>query len=204
MEELLLSKAYDTILTIGRKPSAINSDKIQHYSTDFKTMEIPDKHIGGNDLFVCFGTTQRAAGSKERFKEIDYGYPLSVIRSAYANGVQQVILVSSIGASSDSFSFYLQVKGQLEDAISQMNFWGTHILRPSLLLGKRQEYRLLEEIGQRIGRSLNFLAPRFIYKHKPIEASDVAKAMVSVAQSVKPGNYVYSSDTLHRMTNKII
>lgn len=200
MEELILHKAYDEILTIGRRPSEYESDKITHLPIDFGDITTDKINLSGDDLFIAFGTTRAVAGSKERFREIDFEYPLKVMQSAYANGVKQVILVSSLGADENSLFFYLQVKGELESALRQMPFWGIHIFQPSLLLGERQESRIGEAIAQRLGRGLNFFTPGIVYKYKPIEATDVAKAMVNAAQAMNEGVHLYSSQEIHRMT----
>ena len=60
------------------------------------------------------------------------------------------------------------------------------IVRPSLLLGDRAEFRLGEEVAKRFA----FLAPG---KYKPIHARDVAAALVRLAREPQPGHRIVES-----------
>ncbi len=200
MNELLQNDAYAHIKTIGRRKTEHKGEKVSHISVDFTRLESQDERIKGHDLFIAFGTTLSTAGSKEKFKEIDYDYPLKIIQSAYANAVQQVILVSAVGASEDALFFYSRVKGVLEKALQSFNFWGIHIFRPSLLLGERNENRFGENIAQVLGRGLNFITGGLVYKYKPVEAEYLARAMVNAAQKMDGGGvHIYPSSRIYEM-----
>lgn len=201
MEELVLNKAYRNILSIGRTRPAIKSDKVEHLTMDFKEIQFPDARIKGHDLFIAFGTTRARAGSKRKFKEVDYDYPLNVIKSAYANGVNQVLLVSAVGADPDSLFFYSRIKGYLELALCKKKFWSTHIFRPSLLLGDRNKNRFGESIAQVLGKGLNILTGGMVYKYKPVEAEVVARAMIMAAQMMEGGRYIYTSTDIQRLAD---
>ena len=57
-------------------------------------------------------------------------------------GAEQFVVVSSVGADPASKNFYLRTKGEMERELSKLPFKALHILRPSLLIGKRAEFRL--------------------------------------------------------------
>ena len=67
-----------------------------------------------------------------------------------------MILVSSVGADSGSKYFYTRMKGLLEEAIKDLEFETFHIIRPSLLLGNRMEFRLGEYLSKCIMGPLAF------------------------------------------------
>lgn len=71
-----------------------------------------------DDVFCCMGTTIKKARSKERFKKVDYEYPLRVAEMALQQGAKQYLIVTAMGAAKKSPFFYNQVKG--ENAISQI------------------------------------------------------------------------------------
>lgn len=201
IKKLLQDDSYEKVLTIGRTESGYTHEKLRHIAVDFDKLSAQDKRIKGHDLYIAFGTTRAKAGSKERFREIDYTYPMKVIKSAYANGVRQVLLVSSIGADSDAYFFYLNVKGELEDALRQMDFWAIHIFRPSLLIGNRNESRLGEDIAQVIAKGLNYFTRRMVYKYKPINAVQLAGTMVRIAQNMESGVHIYESARIHNLAD---
>jgi uncharacterized protein YbjT (DUF2867 family) len=103
-------------------------------------------------------------------------------------GCENFVLVSSIGANANSNSFYLRLKGEVEEAIKEVGLMKLHIMRPSMLLGNRNEFRLGEKIGQTLMKATSFLIPR---KYKAVHARDVAKAMVRVAGRQENGVFYY-------------
>ncbi|HRB19938.1 MAG TPA: semialdehyde dehydrogenase, partial [Chitinophagales bacterium] len=65
------------------------------------------------------------------------------------------LLISALGASKSSIVFYNQVKGEVENAIQQLQFDAFHILQPSLIIGERKEARFTEGIAQKISPILD-------------------------------------------------
>ena len=63
-----------------------------------------------------------------------------------------------------------------------------HIMRPSMLLGKRNEFRAGEKTAQGVMKAFSFLLPS---KYKPIEAKDVAKAMLEASKEKEEGFFVW-------------
>jgi len=92
------------------------------------------------------------------------------------------VLVSAMGANAGSPIFYNQVKGELEQYIQKLNLYRVSIIRPSLLLGERQEQRTLEDVAQKFYKKVSHLVPNS-FKYKPVTADQVAHTMVDVAQT---------------------
>ncbi|HEU5154067.1 MAG TPA: hypothetical protein VFU03_05020 [Gemmatimonadales bacterium] len=99
---------------------------------------------------------------------------MAVARATHARGARHFLLVSALGASPTSQVFYSRVKGEVEGAISAVGFRSVTIARPSLLVGRRAEPRL----GEQVGMVLLALAPR---RWRPIPATQVARALVEAA-----------------------
>lgn len=73
-----------------------------------------------------------------------------VIKSAQwaiDSGAKLVSIVSALGASEKSLSFYSRVKGQMEAEAKSLGVHSLHLWQPSVLLGERDENRFTEEIG---------------------------------------------------------
>ena len=110
---------------------------------------------------------------------------------------KKFIIVSSVGADSKSKTFYLKLKGELEDAIHAIGLDTVHIMRPSMLLGERKDFRLGEKIGKGIIPAISFLLPS---KYKPIHAMKVAKAMLAAAKKNKEGFFVYEYQEIKKLS----
>jgi hypothetical protein len=102
--------------------------------------------------------------------------------------VKNFLFVSSSGADLNSNSFYLNLKGEIEDSVLGLKLPSTSVFRPSLLLGKRSENRFVEKIAQLIMPIISFLMPSI---YKPIEAKYVAKSMVNISIKTIPGSKIY-------------
>lgn len=117
------------------------------------------------DSVVCaIGTTRRKAGSDEEFRRVDHDIPVAAAEIASLRA-KHFVLVSALGADESSRIFYNRVKGETERDVRDSGIESLSILRPSLLLGDRQEFR----IGEELGRLISPLAPSR-YKGAPVDA----------------------------------
>ncbi len=200
---LLLHPAYEKVVVFVRRPLDLEHPKLVQHVVNFDHPEAFRHLVKGDDLFCCLGTTMAKAGSKEAFYKVDFTYAFEAAQMGSINGVGQYLLVSSVGADPKSMFFYSKVKGELEEAVRQMNFWALHIFQPSVLLGERNENRFGEQMAGKIGSIFDRLTGGLLTKYRPIEADVVAKAMVSAAQGLKPGVHVYPSHWLQGLAAEI-
>jgi uncharacterized protein YbjT (DUF2867 family) len=112
-------------------------------------------------------------------------------------GAVQFIVISAMGANSNSKVFYNRTKGEMEDALKELGYPCLRIIRPSLLLGNREEFRLGEKIGILMSPLWKLLLVGSLKKYRPVEANNVARFMVKVAHD-KPGAgvHVYESNQI--------
>jgi uncharacterized protein YbjT (DUF2867 family) len=181
LELILNNEKYTHVIALVRKPLPSKNKKLMYVATDFKHLDQVAAHINGSCLFICIGSTMAKAGSQEAFLKIDYDIPVDVAHIAIINGVTSCVVVSSLGADANSSNFYLQTKGKMEQAIEKLGFQKTIFMRPSLLFGARQEFRLGELMGKffmKLSGPL-FLGP--FKKYRGIHGQTVAKAMLKVS-----------------------
>ncbi len=175
-------------------------------SVQFKKLKVielqKDFIIASNidDVFICLGTTMKKAGSKSEFRAVDYELVVEVAQKAHAAGVKRLIVISSIGANPQSRNFYLRTKGEMEEAIKSINFELIAFVRPSLLLGKRTEFRFGEKLGIWLYRIFRFIFVGPLKKFRGIEAEDVAKAMIQLALTAK-GTITVESEVLKQIAD---
>ena len=174
---------YNHIKLFVRSVPKNNNSKVEIIQTDFTNLEKHKGSIVGDDCFFCIGTTRKNTPNKNEYRRIEYNIPTNVAQIAKSNSVNSFVYVSSIGASPNSSSSYLKNKGQVEEELTNLNFPKLAIIRPSGLLGNRKAFRLGERIGIFVVEVLSIFFLGSLKKYKPIQAQNVAKAMVSIAQN---------------------
>lgn len=199
--QLLLALSKDSVFThikaISRKPIIGLPRRAEDIVVDFNNEVELKKALKGTDLFFCFGTTLKSAGSKEKFIEIEWGYSKKVLEAASESGVKNLYLVSSVGASTKSSVLYYSIKGQIEELARHLKFESVYILRPSLLLGKRRDNRLGEAVAKTLSRPLAFMFVGPLLEYRAIESELVANRMVELSHNPKKGIHLIKNDTLH-------
>ncbi|MEO8160473.1 MAG: NAD-dependent dehydratase [Arenimonas sp.] len=149
------------------------------------------------DAYVsCLGTTLRAAGSREAFIAVDRDLVLRLAQLAYDHGARHAVLVSSVGASRQSGSFYLRVKGEVEDAVAKIGFTRLDLIQPGLLLGPRNERRPAERLAQALAPLTNALMQGALQRYRSISASEVAAAIVRLLPETGRGVFSHRYQSL--------
>lgn len=145
------------------------------------------------DAVICaLGTTQAKAGSKEAFRHVDYELPVVFGQAACAAGVQTYAIVTALGASPTSRSFYYKTKGEVEQDIRKIGFRSLTICRPSLIGGERNEMRAAE--GAMLAL-LKLLAPILPKKYHANPAYVIAASLLDAVIIAKHGcNLINSAE----------
>ncbi len=99
-----------------------------------------------------------------------------------------------MGSNPNSSIFYNRVKGEVEKSLDKLGFSSLVILRPSLLLGKRNEFRLGEKIGSTL---IRILAPLTPLNYRGIQASTVAGCMLAETLRESPGVHIIKNKRIH-------
>jgi len=184
---LIENKDYTEITSLVRRPSCVIHTKLVEHIINFDEPEMWSNLVQGDVLFSTLGTTIAQAKTKTAQFKVDYTYQYIVAEIAAKNGVTNYVLVSSAGANSKSAVFYTNMKGKLEDAVKLLPFKVISILRPGQLDGNRIENRRMEKIGLSIIYKLNKLG--LFKKYKPIQALQVAQAMINAAEKTISETY---------------
>lgn len=194
---LVADNRYLRIKVFGRRHPGVIDDKILSRVVDVTDVKSYSSEITGDELYICLGSTIKKAGSVEAMERADRDIPAEIARAGRDNGVKSIAVVSSIGADSGSRNYYLRIKGEMETEIAGNGYERTVIVRPSMLLGKRDEFRFGEEAGKVVMKALRFLFIGKLRKYRGIEASDVAKGMIRLLNTnPKPERIVFESDEL--------
>ncbi|MCU4166427.1 NAD(P)H-binding protein [Carboxylicivirga caseinilyticus] len=181
VQELLVNEEYSTVKVFVRRATGISHPKLQEFICNFNRLDEIAENIKGDVLYSAMGTTLKQAGSKENQYEVDFTYQYEFARLAADNDVKEYILVSSVSANARSKAFYLRIKGELEEAVKNLDFEKIIILQPSGLMGQRDNKRKREVIGIAMMNAIIRVLPG-LKKYRGIKGATVAKAMVNLAK----------------------
>ncbi len=179
----------------------VSHPKLEIKLVDFEDYESLKLAIAGcHVVFSAVGTTQdKVKGDQLQYRKVDYDITVNAARACLETEGANFLLVSSVGADSNSKAFYLRLKGEVEEAVQKFPIKSISIFRPSMLLGNRKEFRLGERIGQ---SGMKLIAPLLAgkwRKYKAIEARDVAAAMIEASKENKEGLTIYEYDEMKRL-----
>lgn len=191
LQLLLMTSRYDSVIALTRKELPRHVKLIQA-NIDEKTLKLdPTWRI--DDVFCCLGTTMSKAHSKEKFYQVDFTYPYQLAKNSLPLGAKQFLIVTALGARKNSLIYYNRVKGEIEEAVSGLEFNSLHIFRPSLLLGHRTENRAAEDAAKIFYKVFGSIIPK---KYKAIDSAKVARAMLHFASQDQKGNFIHESREL--------
>ncbi|HUE96549.1 MAG TPA: NAD-dependent epimerase/dehydratase family protein [Longimicrobiaceae bacterium] len=193
--DLLLNAAeYSKVRVLGRRPFGRPHPKLEDRVLDYDRFEEYSALFAVDDIFCCLGTTIRKAGSPEAFRKVDVEFPATAARLGAEMGADQFLVVSALGADPDSLIFYNKAKGEMEAEVRRAPLRAVWVVRPSLLLGDREELRIGERIAEVLLRPVAPLLLGPLRRLRPIEAATVAAAMVALALSGGTGGTLESEE----------
>ncbi|MGJ7489078.1 NAD(P)H-binding protein [Variovorax sp. ZT4R33] len=183
LQRALADPRVDAIVAPTRRALPTHA-KLSSPSVDYERLD-EDASWWRADAVICtLGTTLRTAGSQAAFRRVDHDYPLAVARLAHAHGTPTYVLNSAIGADAASFFFYNRVKGELENELRQVGISSLTLVRPGVIGGPRDEFRLGERL---IVGALSVAGPVLPRRWRLNPASNIAQALLEAALASQPG-----------------
>lgn len=200
LRKLMEDSSYTKIKLFSRSSVKIEDDKIEEYLIDVLQLEKYRQDFTADEVFCCIGTTAAKTKDSSKYKQIDYGIPVAAAKLAKENSVDTLVVMSSIGADAASSVFYSKTKGEMERDILKQKIKYTYILRPSLIGGNRNEFRLGENIGKGFMSLMNPFMKGGLEKYKMIHPEKIASCMQKLASNQK-NQSVFSSDEIEKIAN---
>jgi uncharacterized protein YbjT (DUF2867 family) len=197
MPLLVASPRFDKIIVLHHRPTSYTGlAKVEERVIEFAGIPQP---AAGDDIeavFCCVGTTQKKAGSTDAFQKVDRDIPVALARWAAVNNATTFVGISSVDARAAARSAYLKTKGEMEAGVAGAGLRSTYLLRPSLLAGGRDEYRLAERAGNRVLAVIGPLMAGPLRKYRAVHMKTVARAMLACAEQAAPGVHIVESDAI--------
>jgi uncharacterized protein YbjT (DUF2867 family) len=193
-QQLLAQFPAVTLHALVRRLPDTADERIDWLGVDFaKLPALP----AADEAYCCLGTTIKQAGSQAAFRAVDFDAVLAFAQAARKAGVSRFGVVSALGASTRSATFYNRVKGEMEAAVGALGFASVVIARPSLLAGDRaalgQPLRGGEQLALRLTTPIAALIPKRV---RPIQAHTVACGMMRALRQQQPGVRIVESAEL--------
>jgi uncharacterized protein YbjT (DUF2867 family) len=200
MPLLVASPRFDKLVILHHRPTPYaRMPKIDERIIDFTRLPTLAAGDDVEAVFCCVGTTQKKAGSIEAFQRVDRDIPIALARWAAANGATTFVGISSVDARASARSVYLRTKGQMEAGVAGAGLGSAYILRPSLLAGGRDEFRLAERVGNRVLAVIGPIMLGPVRKYRAVHTKTVAKAMLVCAERSAPGIHIVESDAIQEL-----
>lgn len=176
VQALVEDPLVESVHCLVRSHQRHECQKVTYHWVDFMNLDAHEALFDGiTNVICCIGTTMKKAKSREQFQLVDHYIPKEVARVAKLKGIGSFALVSSIGANASSRSFYLRVKGAIEDHLMAMTFDSLVVYRPSLLIGDRKEFRMGEVAMAIVFRLFSWVVPP---RYAPTCSFQLAQQMV--------------------------
>lgn len=180
------------VYAVSRRPLGREHPRLANRIVLFDRIEEQLKGLTCHVAFCCLGTTLRQAGSQEAFRQVDLDVVLAFARAAKAAQAQRFVVVSSAGANPQSSNFYLRVKGEMEQALTEVGFASLDILQPSFLLGMRREMQPRDLLLSGVMPLVNPFLFGAREQYRAIHVKTVAAAMIGAMRSGRRGVYRYT------------
>ena len=199
---LIKDNYYSKIKIFVRNKNIFKNSKVEIIYMDFRKIDDYSHLIKGDDCFFCIGTTKKDTPDKNEYRRVEYEIPVKIASVAKKNNITSFMYLSSLASTTKTKNIYLKNKGEAEEALKNLNFSRLSIIRPSLMLGYRNKFRLGEFIGQLIFKNLSFLFQGSLKQYRAIDSKNVAKAMVYISKNDFKDIY-FDSSNLENLSKKI-
>ena len=196
LKNLLENDKFDKVRIFVRRESGLTHPKLEEQIIDFKDEKTWENNLKGNVLFSALGTTLKQAGGKKNQYEVDFTFNLNFAKKAKQNGIENYVLVSSVGANSKSMILYSRITGELDDGVSKIGCNSLALVRPASLTGERENRRLMEEISVPVARVIT----KFVFKkYRPIHGKTVAQAMINAVLNPNYNKTIWEADEVFKL-----
>lgn len=199
VRKLLINDNFDLVRIFVRRDSGFKHPKLEQHIVDFEKTESWQDKLKGDVLFSGLGTTIKQAGGKTKQYAIDFTYNYNFAKIARENEISTYILVSTMSADPKAKLFYPRMKGELDEAVTDLDFDQISIIRPGPLKGEREKKRMGEVLGVPIVAFITKLVGK---KYRPIKDTIVAQAMINVVLNPPKDKIIFEGEEVFELAGK--
>lgn len=181
LNTLLAHPESPRLTLLGRREiSGMPADRVSQGIIDIFAPATYASLVLGHEAAVCtLGVGEPSKMSKEDFLRIDKQAVLDFAKACKMAGVPHFSLLSSVGISSNSSSFYLRSKGELVDELKALQFERLSIFQPSMILTPSNRYGWSQGVMLKVFPLLDPLLFGTLKKYRGIKVGTLGAAMAS-------------------------
>jgi nucleoside-diphosphate-sugar epimerase len=159
-------------------------------------------------VFALLGTTrargkkaQRETGQPDTYESVDYGLSARLLHATRAScQAARFVYLSAIGVSQSSRGAYYRARFKVEQELRESGLRYT-IVRPSFIIGERDDPRPGERLGSKVADAALRLAgvlggAELRDRYQSIAAPELAEALVRLAFDATAENRIVEADQL--------
>jgi len=179
LKQLLKLTQVKRITLLGRREiTGLDPTKTeQHQISIFDPASYSNLLTDHNTAICTLGVGQPSKISKEDFLKIDKIAVIDFAKACKNAGVKHFELLSSVGISSKSSSFFLRSKGELVDELIALNFERLSIFQPSMILTPTNRYGISQAITLALWPYLSHLLFGGMRQYRGIKVETLGQSM---------------------------
>lgn len=197
LAELLRSPAFTAVTTLGRRPSDV-PDPPAKLAQHVVSLDDPASYrplLGGHDAALCtLGVGQPSKMARDEVWKIEVDYVMGFADACRSEGVKHFSLMTSVGSNPRSRSYYLKLKGTLEDRVKALGFQRTSFFQPSMILTPQNRYGVLQALTLAIWPKINWALVGGLRSMRGIKVEDLGRAMALNAARAGEGVETFTWD----------
>ncbi|WP_020570180.1 NAD(P)H-binding protein [Neolewinella persica] len=179
LKTLLKDPRAEKITLLGRRGIPdMPADRVTQHKVDIFAPESYADLVTGHQVAICtLGVGEPSKISKEEFEKIDKLAVIDFAKACKVAGVQHFELLSSVGIDPTSSNYYLRMKGELVEALKELDFDRLSIFKPSMILTPTNRYGFVQGVALAIWPVLDKLFFGGARKYKGVKVEDLGSAM---------------------------
>jgi uncharacterized protein YbjT (DUF2867 family) len=193
LAEALRSPAFEAVTTLGRRPAEIADGeappgKLAQHVVDLEDPASYRALVAGHTAAICtLGVGQPSKTTREEVWKIEVDYVMGFAAACKAAEVRHFSLMTSVGSDAGSMSYYLRLKGTLEDRVKALGFERTSLFRPSMLLTTQNRYGASQAVVLAVWPKIDWLFMGPLRRYRGIRVEDLGRAIARNAARDAPG-----------------
>ena len=179
LNTLLKLKNIKQITLLGRNPiSNINVDFVQQHKISISDTNSYSKYLDNHTTAICtLGIGEPSKASKEDFIKIDKTAVIDFATACKKAGITHFELLASVGLNHKSKSFYLRTKGELVEALKELNFERLSVFQPSMIITPTNRYGISQALTLKVWPHLNPILIGGLKKYRGISVNYLGQAI---------------------------